>query len=56
LQDDSIGGDTNGDGVATTPTNFDWSLTFAGENNDSSQITLEYLNINYANQIMVRNP
>jgi hypothetical protein len=54
LQDDSIGGDTNGDGAASTPTNNDWSLYF-GPNSDHDSTYLENMTVRYMDRLSIDN-
>ena len=47
ILDDSIGGDTNGDGSATTPTPGLWSGVFAGDSRVTSPTLLEHVVLRY---------
>ena len=48
LKDDSVGGDTNGDGLASTPAKKDWGYVEFGA---GSSATLDYLTVRYSGRI-----
>lgn len=46
-KDDSVGGDTNGDGAATVPAPGDWGSVSFGSGSWNNSMSLEYLKIRY---------
>lgn len=58
MKDDSVAGDTNGDGTATTPAYGDWGdLSFPGLNSGGvfpSLGSLQFADVRYGNQLYVR--
>lgn len=50
LRDDSVGGDTNGDGASTAPTPGDWSYVGFKDSSNDVNSRIEYTTIRYAGE------